>query len=193
MQSVVVRMRAQLGLPELSPLHRLDRGTSGLLILATEQRWRGVYQTLFEHREVEKTYLALAPVRDDVTLPIVVRNHIAKERGILRAQVVAGAPVNAETRIELESASNGLGIYRLAPRTGRTHQLRVHMSGLGIPIADDPLYPEIRDVAIDDFSRPMQLLAAELGFTDPVDGASRRFRGVRTLPLTPETGDRPVA
>ena len=189
MQSVVVRMRAELDLPDLSPLHRLDRGTSGLLMLATEPRWRGVYQSLFEHREVQKTYWALAAVREDLELPVVVRNHIAKERGILRAHVVEGAPVNAETRIELKSVADGLGNYRLSPLTGRTHQLRVHMAGLGIPIVDDPLYPEILDLAIDDFSRPLQLLAGELSFTDPVDGAQRRFRSTRSLPLASETGD----
>lgn len=187
LQSVVVRLRAELGLPELSPLHRLDRVTSGLLMLATEQRWRGAYQTVFERREVRKTYRALAPVRDDLDLPVVVRDHIRKERGVWQAEVVPGAPVNAETRVELESTRpDGLGVYRLSPRTGQTHQLRLHLLGLGIPIVGDPLYPVVRDVAVDDFSTPLQLLAAEIGFVDPVDGADRRFTSVRRLPLTPE-------
>ncbi len=183
-QSVVVRLRAELGLPELSPLHRLDRVTSGLLLLATESRWRGPYQTAFERRAVDKTYRALAPVRPDLELPAVVRNHLRKERGTWCAEVVPGAPVNAETRVELESVVGEHGIYRLTPRTGRTHQLRVHLHGLGIPIVDDPLYPVVRDVPVDDFSRPLQLLAAELAFTDPVDGQARRFQSVRSLPLT---------
>ncbi|NHT16781.1 pseudouridylate synthase [Cellulomonas sp. IC4_254] len=187
LQSVVVRLRAELGLPELSPLHRLDRVTSGLLMLATEQRWRGAYQTVFERREVRKTYRALAPVRDDLDLPVVVRDHIRKERGVWQAEVVPGAPVNAETRVELESTGpDGLGVYRLSPRTGQIHQLRLHLLGLGVPIVGDPLYPVVRDVAVDDFSTPLQLLAAEIGFVDPVDGADRRFTSVRRLPLTPE-------
>lgn len=183
MQSVVVRLRAELDLPELSPLHRLDRVTSGLLMLATEARWRGPYQTLFEHRAVHKTYWALAPLRDDLTFPVVVRNHIRKDRGSWQAVVVPDAPVNAETRIELASTVDGFGVYRLTPRTGRTHQLRVHMLGLGIPIVDDPLYPEVLEVDVDDFSRPLQLLAGELAFTDPVDGSARTFRSVRHIPL----------
>jgi tRNA pseudouridine32 synthase/23S rRNA pseudouridine746 synthase len=186
LQSVVVRLRNELDLPDLSPLHRLDRVTSGLLMLATEQRWRGPYQTLFEHRAVAKTYWALAPLREDLTLPVVVRNHLRKERGSWQAEVVPDAPVNAETLVELESEVDGRGIYRLTPRTGRTHQLRVHLHGLGIPIVDDPLYPEVQDVEVDDFSRPLQLLAGELAFTDPVDGNPRRFRSVRRLPLTAE-------
>ncbi|WP_309135190.1 pseudouridine synthase [Cellulomonas sp.] len=185
-QSVVVRMRAELDLPELSPLHRLDRVTSGLLLLATERRWRGAYQTGFERRAVDKTYRALAPLRADLPLPTVVRDHIRKDRGTQRAQVVPGAPVNAETRVELEREVDGHGVYRLSPRTGRTHQLRVHLAGLGIPIVGDPLYPVVREVAVDDFREPLQLLAAEVAFTDPVDGRRREFRSVRSLPLPPE-------
>jgi len=185
-QSVVVRMRAQMNLPELSPVHRLDRGTSGLLMLTTEAKWRGAYQSLFERRAVDKTYWALAPVREDLDLPVVVRNHIHKERGTVRAQVVAGAPENAVTRVELERRVGGLGVYRLTPATGRTHQLRVHMAGLGVPILNDPLYPDVLDVALDDFSKPLQLLAGKLSFTDPVDGASRRFVSERTVPIAAE-------
>jgi len=187
-QSVVVRLRAELGLPELSPLHRLDRVTSGLLMLATTAEWRRPYQELFERREVHKTYWALAPLRADLELPVVVRNHIHKERGSWRAEVVPGGPVNAETRVELESEVDGRGVYRLTPTTGRTHQLRLHLHGLGIPIVDDPLYPEVRDVEVDDFSRPLQLLAGQLTFTDPVDGTPRRFRSLRRLPLLAAPG-----
>lgn len=186
-QSVVVRLRAALDLPELSPLHRLDRVTSGLLMLATQRRWRGPYQSVFERREVHKTYWALAPLREDLSLPVVVRNHIRKERGQWKARVVPDAPVNAETLVELESqVEGGLGVYRLTPRTGRTHQLRLHLLGLGIPIVDDPLYPVVRDIDVDDFAHPLQLLAGELAFTDPVDGTPRRFRTTRRLPLPPE-------
>jgi tRNA pseudouridine32 synthase/23S rRNA pseudouridine746 synthase len=187
-QSVVVRLRAELGLPELSTLHRLDRVTSGVLMLATEQRWRAPYQQLFERGKVRKTYRALAPWRADLELPITVRNHIAKERGAWRAEVVPDAPVNAETFVDVESRDGELAVYRLSPRTGRTHQLRLHLYGLGIPIVDDPLYPVVRDVSVDDFSRPLQLLASVLAFTDPVDGSERRFASVRELPLASDVG-----
>jgi tRNA pseudouridine32 synthase/23S rRNA pseudouridine746 synthase len=183
-QSVVVRLRAELGLPELSPLHRLDRVTSGLLILATEKRWRGAYQTMFQRGEVGKTYHALAPLRPDLDLPITVRNHLIKHRGRVQAEVLPGAPANAESLIERESVlSADTAIYRLTPRTGRTHQLRMHMLGLGVPIAGDPLYPVVQDVSVHDFTTPMQLLASEVRFTDPVDGEVRRFDSVRSLPL----------
>ncbi len=186
-QSVVVRLRDELGLPELSPLHRLDRVTSGLLILATEKRWRAAYQTMFQRGEVGKTYRAVAPFRPDLDLPVTVRNHLLKQRGEMQAEVVPGAPANAESLIERESVlSADTAIYRLTPRTGRTHQLRMHMLSLGIPIAGDPLYPVVQDVSVHDFTTPLQLLASELRFTDPVDGRARHFDSVRNLPLQGE-------
>lgn len=183
-QSVVVRLRDELGLPELSPLHRLDRITSGVLMLATEKQWRAAYQTMFERGEVRKTYRALAPWREDLVLPVTVRNHLRKTRGAWQAEVVPGEPGNAETVVELESRDGDLAVYRLTPLTGKTHQLRLHLHGLGIPIVDDPLYPEVRETSVDDFTRPLQLLASELEFTDPVDGADRRFVSAQRLPLT---------
>jgi tRNA pseudouridine32 synthase/23S rRNA pseudouridine746 synthase len=186
-QSVVVKLRVELGLPELSPLHRLDRVTSGLLMLATERRWRRPYQMMFERGTVSKTYRALAPWRAELASPVTVRNHIRKARGVLQAEVVPGAPINAETRIEVESRHGDLAVYRLTPLTGRTHQLRLHLNGLGIPIVDDPLYPVVQEISIDDFTRPLQLLASELEFVDPVDGTTRRLASTRRLPLNPES------
>ncbi len=186
LQSVVVRLRAELGLPELSPLHRLDRVTSGILILATERRWRGAYQSMFQRGEVGKTYRALAPFRPNLDFPVTVRNHLIKPRGQWQAEVVADAPANAVSLIEIEEVLDDTAVYRLTPQTGRTHQLRRHMLGLGIPILGDPLYPVVEEVALDDFARPLQLLASELRFTDPVDGRPRRFESVRRLPLRGE-------
>jgi len=183
LQSVVVKLRDELGLPELSPVHRLDRVTSGVLMLSTERRWRGPYQSMFEHGTVTKTYRALAPFRADLELPVTVRNHITKDRGGWQARVVEGAAINAETLVELESRADEHAVYRLSPTTGRTHQLRLHLNGLGIPIVDDPLYPVVQGTSVDDFSKPLQLLAGELAFTDPVDGSERRFASARTLPL----------
>ncbi|KGJ72088.1 pseudouridylate synthase [Cryobacterium roopkundense] len=185
-QSVVVRLRAQLELPELSPLHRLDRVTSGLVVLATERRWRGAYQSMFQRRDVGKTYHALAPLLPGLELPVTVRNHLATRRGQWQAEVVPEAPANAESLIELELMLGEMALYRLTPRTGRTHQLRMHMLGLGIPINGDPLYPVVQPVAIDDFSRPLQLLASQLRFTDPIDGGERQFDSARTLPIHSE-------
>jgi tRNA pseudouridine32 synthase/23S rRNA pseudouridine746 synthase len=185
-QSVVVRLRAQLQLPELSPLHRLDRVTSGLLVLATERRWRGAYQSLFQRGEVTKVYRALAPLAPSLQLPVTVRNHLRARPGQWQSEVVPGAAVNAESLVEREGACGDAGRYRLTPRTGRTHQLRLHLLGLGIPIQGDPIYPVVTDVSVHDFTRPLQLLASELVFTDPIDGGMRAFESVRRLPLGAE-------
>lgn len=187
-QSVVVRLRDQLGLPELTPAHRLDRVTSGVLVLVKERRWRGAYQSLFARREVQKTYLALARHDPGLSLPLTVSNHVRKDRGTLRAEVVPDAPVNAVTHVDLDEVRGGLAVYRLSPATGRTHQLRLHLCGLGVPIVGDPLYPDVLDLPVDDMSTPLQLLAHTLTFDDPVDEQPRTFTSHRSLPLT--VGDR---
>ncbi|HZU49722.1 MAG TPA: pseudouridine synthase [Mycobacterium sp.] len=175
-QTALVRLRRELGLPELSPAHRLDRLTAGVLLFTTRRELRGAYQTLFAHRQVRKTYLARAAVNPELVLPRVVCSRITKRRGCLQALEEAGEP-NAETLIELVSPD---GLYRLTPQTGRTHQLRVHMTSLGIPIHGDPLYPKVIDVAPDDFSTPLHLLAYSLEFDDPVSGSRHRFVSRRT-------------
>jgi tRNA pseudouridine32 synthase / 23S rRNA pseudouridine746 synthase len=107
----------------------------------------------------------------------VVRSRITKRRGCLQAVEEPGEP-NAETFVELVSDE---GLYLLTPRTGRTHQLRVHMASLGLPITGDPLYPNVIDLAPDDFSRPLQLLAHRIEFDDPVTGEHRVFTSRRIL------------
>ncbi|QLL08508.1 pseudouridine synthase [Mycobacterium vicinigordonae] len=177
-QTALVRLRRELALPELSPAHRLDRLTAGVLLFTARREVRGRYQTLFARGEVRKTYLARAEVDPAVPLPRVVRSRIIKYRGRLQAVSEPGEP-NAETLIELIAPQQRL--YQLTPRTGRTHQLRVQMASLGLPILGDPLYPNIIDVAPDDFSAPLQLLAQCIEFDDPRTGARRKFVSRRTL------------
>lgn len=178
-QTVVVRLRAALGLPDLVPAHRLDRLTAGVLLLTTERRWRPAYQGLFENRLVTKEYSALAGFRPDLPLPHVRRSHLVKRRGELRAYEVDGAAPNSETRIELVERRGEHALYRLAPHTGRTHQLRVHLAALGIPIVGDPLYPTVLPDDVDDFSTPLELIARRLEFVDPVDGTPRAYASAR--------------
>jgi tRNA pseudouridine32 synthase / 23S rRNA pseudouridine746 synthase len=176
-QTALVRLRRELDLPDLTPAHRLDRLTAGVLLFTTRRDVRGAYQTLFARCGVRKTYVAGARVNPGVALPRVVRSRIIKRRGHLQAVEEPGEP-NAETLVELLSPD---GLYRLTPRTGRTHQLRLHMASLGIAIDGDPLYPNIIDVADNDFSAPLQLLAQRIEFDDPLTGARRRFVSARRL------------
>lgn len=177
-QTALVRLRRELGLPELSPAHRLDRLTAGVLVFTARREARGAFQTLFARGQVRKTYLARAAVDPALRLPRVVQSRIVKRRGQLQAICEPGAP-NAETLVELLSAD---GLYRLTPRTGRTHQLRVHMASLGIPIEGDPLYPNVIGVAADDFNTPLRLLARRIEFTDPRTGVRREFVSRRAEP-----------
>lgn len=176
-QTALVRLRRELGLPELSPAHRLDRLTAGVLLFTTRRAVRGPYQTLFARGVVAKTYLARAAVDPALVLPRLVRGRIVKRRGTLQAVCEPGVP-NAETLVELISPD---GLYRLTPRTGRTHQLRVQMASLGVPIVGDPLYPTVVDVPADDFSAPLQLLAQRIEFDDPLTGSRRVFVSRRGL------------
>jgi tRNA pseudouridine32 synthase/23S rRNA pseudouridine746 synthase len=175
-ETATVRLRRSLDLPDLSPAHRLDRLTAGVLLFTARPEIRGAYQTLFARGEVRKTYLARSSEASDLSFPLTVRNRIVKPRGSLQAVEKPGEP-NAETVVE----HLGDGLYRLTPTTGRTHQLRVHMNSLDLPITNDPLYPEMVDVAADDFSRPLQLLAQILELDDPLSGAHRVFTTRRTL------------
>ncbi|MFE1238398.1 RluA family pseudouridine synthase [Streptomyces tendae] len=182
-QTALARLRRELGLPRLGAAHRLDRLTAGLLLFTVRPEERGAYQGLFADRRVRKEYEAVAPYDAALALPRTVRSRILKERGVLAAREVDGEP-NAVTRVELiaHRPDRGLGRYRLVPATGQTHQLRVHMSALGVPILGDPLYPEVAaPVPAGDFRRPLQLLARELAFTDPVTGREHRFRSGRSL------------
>lgn len=179
-QTALVRLREELGLPELSPAHRLDRATAGLVLFVIAPEHRGAYQTMFAKHRVRKSYEAVAPFDPDLSLPRTVRSRIVKERGVIAAYEESG-PANSESRIELLENQSGLGRYRLTPVTGRTHQLRLHMHGLGIPILGDPFYPVLTEKPLDDFTRPLQLLARGLRFTDPVSGLERHFESPARL------------
>ncbi|GGQ23091.1 pseudouridine synthase [Streptomyces roseolilacinus] len=174
-ETALARLRRDLGLPHLQPAHRLDRLTAGLVLFVVRPEDRGAYQTLFRDRRVRKEYEALAPYAPGPAAPVTVRSHIVKERGVLTAYEVPGAEPNSESRIERVERRGDLARYRLVPETGRTHQLRVHMSGLGVPILDDPLYPVVREDGPEDHGRPLRLLARVLEFTDPFGGSPVRF------------------
>jgi tRNA pseudouridine32 synthase/23S rRNA pseudouridine746 synthase len=187
-QTALARLRLALDLPQLSPAHRLDRLTAGLVLFVVRPEDRGAYQTLFRDRRVRKVYEGVAGYDPAVRLPRTLRSRIVKERGRIAAEERADGPANAETRVELLDARGGLGRYRLLPVTGRTHQLRLHMSGLGLPLLNDPVYPRLLPEDAEDWSRPLQLLARSLDFTDPLTGRAMRFESRRRLAAWPDAG-----
>jgi len=173
-QSLLVRLKRQLGLPDLSPLHRIDRDTAGLVLFSVQPRTRGAYQALFRERSMAKTYDAVAPWNADIAFPREHRSRMEESPQFFRMQEVPGEP-NSHTHMAVQAVQGPWALYRLEPISGKRHQLRVHMAALGLPLRNDPFYPEVNDPPEGDYSRPLQLLARSLRFTDPLTGQERHF------------------
>ena len=192
--TALIRLRRQFDNPDITPAHRLDRATAGIVIFVRRSEARRAYQMLFQNREVSKMYecvSAIKPVEmpktgvvrklcDPSFFPLERMSRIVKKRGIMQAFEQIG-PANAKTVIETVPGTqyvfpqSDARIYRLYPETGKTHQLRVHMNSLGLPIAGDDLYPKIIERAYDDFSSPLQLVARKISFADPFSGKNMSF------------------
>lgn len=179
-ETLLVRLKRKTGIDTLTPIHRLDRETAGVMLLSVNPATRALWQSLFRLRQIDKVYEALAPRRDDLKLPIEVCSRIERDEQFFRMREVDGDP-NAFSRIELLERRADHALYRLLPSTGKMHQLRVHMNSLGIPILNDGFYPVALPCKGDDFSAPLKLLARSLRFIDPVTGAAREFCSQRQL------------
>ena len=181
-QTLLVRLKRRLGLPELSPLHRIDRDTAGLVLFSVQQRTRGAYQALFRDRQITKHYDAVAPWRPDVQFPRDHRSRLEESPQFFRMHEVPGEP-NSHTHMQVLQVAGAWALYRLSPITGKRHQLRVHMAALGLPLRNDPFYPVVNDPPEGDYSRPLQLLARSLEFVDPLTTEPRVFESQQRLIL----------
>ena len=175
------RLRTTTGNSNLVPLHRIDRETSGLVLFSMNKETRGHYANLFLTGQIEKTYTALSEVAQrPEECDWLVENRLEKAEPWFRMQVVPGV-VNARSRIKLVAYKNNLAHFQLYPLTGKQHQLRLHMSGLGLSIMNDRYYPELLAKQADDLENPLQLLAKRVQFTDPVSGQKMAFESERKL------------
>ncbi len=179
-ETLLVRLKKKLNLESLVPLHRIDRETAGLVLFSINPATRNQYTRLFQNRTIEKVYHALAPQPSHLSFPLVRQSRIVPGEPFFRMQEIDGLP-NAETWIDHLETRNNLALYELRPRTGKKHQLRVHLSNLGIPIENDSLYPNVNDDGEDDFSKPLKLLAKSVAFRDPITGQERFFESTQTL------------
>jgi tRNA pseudouridine32 synthase / 23S rRNA pseudouridine746 synthase len=155
-----------------------------LVLFTIQPDSRGKYQSLFEQRAVQKNYEAIAPWRDDLQLPLTYRSHIVESDAFMQMREVdcgPGLESNAETTIELLEVVGEFARYRLTPLTGKKHQLRVQMAALGMPILHDQIYPVHQRQAADEYAKPLQLLAKNISFRDPISGAMREFESQRAL------------
>lgn len=179
-ETLLVRMKRKLGIDTLSPIHRIDRETAGLVLFCVQPALRNHYQSLFRQRSVEKCYEAVAPVRSDLDFPFTYRSRLEEGPAFMQMREVQGEP-NAETRIELLETKNELGRFRLHPVTGQKHQLRAQMAALGMPLLNDRIYPVLLPEASTpqetacQYASPLQLLAKSLAFVDPVSGGRHNF------------------
>ena len=193
-ETLLARLKDSLNLPELSPLHRLDRETAGVVAFCLRPQDRDAYQSLFRERQVHKVYEAIAPTAPGTAMaqpsalcPLTRRSHIRENPAqffrMEEAPPAEGLPPNSETRIELLAEQHGHGLFRLTPVSGKRHQLRVHMAALGWPLVGDQFYPDVLRAPgeHEDFTQPLRLLSRELAFTDPVTGQTRVFISTQTL------------
>jgi tRNA pseudouridine32 synthase/23S rRNA pseudouridine746 synthase len=189
-ETLLVRLKNKLGLPNLSPLHRLDRDTAGLVLFSVQAKERGAYQQMFHDRQVHKTYEAVAPYREDLALPLDYESRMEDSDIYMQMREVAGTP-NTRTHIALQGILPArpygvrLASYELKPVTGKRHQLRVHMNALGIPILNDGIYPTLTPEQLmmteEDYAKPLQLLAKRLEFVDPIAKVERVFESTQKL------------
>ncbi|ANF82000.1 pseudouridylate synthase [Acinetobacter sp. NCu2D-2] len=173
-ETLLVRLKKQMGNPDLTPIHRLDRETAGIVLFSKTLESRGAYQQMFANRHVQKTYHAIAAFKPELKLPFTTRLRMEKGHPFYTMQVISGEP-NSETLISLLEHKDSRAKYVLQPHTGKQHQLRVHLNYLGIPIENDPFYPVVAHKADDDFSAPLQLLAKEIEFIDPMTQQPMHF------------------
>lgn len=175
------RLRRSTGINDLAPLHRIDRETAGIVLFSANRRSRGLYGALFMNGQIQKTYQALAAcLPTQQTASWNVANRIERSEPWFRMKTVPGT-VNARSTINLVEVKGDRARFILQPETGKTHQLRLHMSGVGFGILNDRYYPALQEESEDNFDTPLQLLAQAVRFRDPLSGREREFTSERTL------------
>ena len=173
-ETLLVRLKNQLGIDSLIPIHRIDRETAGLVLFSVRPEERDAYQALFRRHEVIKYYEAIAPWRPGLQFPLQRKTRIVKDEPFFRQREAPGE-ANSETLIDVLQIRGERALYALSPVTGKKHQLRVHMNALGLPICNDRMYPPVEVTPGDDLARPLQLLARSIAFTDPLTRQPRKF------------------
>lgn len=182
-ESLLVRLKRKLGIDTLSPAHRIDRDTAGLVLFTIQPDTRNRYQALFRERAVDKYYEAIAHWQPDLALPMIYRTRLVEGGSFMTMQQVKGEP-NSETAIDVLEVNGTWARYGLRPVTGKRHQLRVHMMALGMPILNDGIYPYLTpELDPPDYRKPLQLLAKSLAFIDPISGQAWQFESQRSLSI----------
>lgn len=182
-ESLLARLKHHFQIEEISPIHRLDRETAGIVLFTCHTKVRGAYQSLFQQRQVDKTYEAIA-ASSHLNFPITHKSKIEKSDlfFIMKESATENhEEFNSETSITVTATKGLFSKYLLKPITGKQHQLRVHMMSLGIPILNDSFYPKVLPYTDEDYSQPLQLLAKSIAFKDPISGERQSFTSEQEL------------
>jgi len=153
-------------------VHRLDRDTTGVILVARSDRAHQVLAAQFEARTIKKEYLAIVhgrPDHDRVMIRAGIGAH-AQHRTRMAVRPAGPGVRNAETFYETESAYGPFSVVLARPRTGRTHQIRVHLAHIGCPVLCDRLY-----------SHTSQVTRAEITGLSAVEGAEKVVLGRQAL------------
>jgi len=170
---------AEVGGPDRAGIvHRLDKDTSGLILVAKDENTRAALQRQFKRRQVVKTYLALIedqmhPREGIIEAPVGRDKRQRKKMAVVRS----GRPASTMYRVVEYFADHTL--LEVRPHTGRTHQIRVHLSWMGHPVVGDRIYGHRRQRLLQDRHF---LHAAQIRFTHPTSGEEVAFMA----PLPPE-------
>ena len=170
-ETLIVRLRKNLKLNELELCHRLDRETAGLVLVTKEAKYRANYHKLFSDRNITKVYHAVSKTPVDFSkFPQIKKSQLVKSKPFfLMEESKESKSFNSESKIEILKTEGEKTLYKLTPKTGKKHQLRVHMASIGFPIKNDSFYPKLLNREIGSFKEPLQLLAKSLHFQDPYD------------------------
>ena len=175
------RLKNITGNTDLTPVNRIDMDTAGLVIFSCNPKTRGLYHDLFMKKQIIKIYEAVTsypspPHQQTWTI----NNRIVEGSPWFRMSIGAGQP-NSETEVTLIKHTDTKAFLKLYPITGRKHQLRIHLSNIGFNIINDRLYPILHEKKPPDFKNPLQLLAKQLQFIDPVTGNIKIFSSRQKL------------
>ncbi|WP_144212586.1 pseudouridine synthase [Shewanella donghaensis] len=182
-ECLIHRLRIATGIDTISPAHRLDRPTAGVMLMTVNPETRHAYHSLFSDGKINKQYQAIAEITPELMaqdqagelkLPIhwTVKNRMVRSTPSFLMKVIEGE-ANTHSEISLIAIKGSRGLFELSPITGKMHQLRVHMMSLGMPLENDANYPNLAPKSADDFSKPLRLIAKRLTFTDPLSNIER--------------------
>lgn len=158
-------LRAMLEDKALTAVHRLDRDTSGCLLLARNAAAEAAIRPLFERRQIQKCYEA------------VVAGRVAERERVIEYPIDG---LSARTRIRVLACGALASHLRIELETGRTHQIRRHLLAIGHPVIGEPLYAPRREVSARERAVPRHMLhAAELAFREPGSGRPVRVAAQR--------------